>query len=91
MQDATIDLSGLLAPAGFRHHFYTKYDYSSYEYLHQAQGVYGSTMAAWMVLPNSETLTGGPTKQDLIFTGNLLIMEAYSNHLDNQISFSVPA
>jgi hypothetical protein len=91
VQDATVDLSGLLAPAGFRRHFYTKYDYSSYEYLHQAQGVYGSTMAAWMVLPNSETLTGGPTKQDLIFTGNLLIMEAYSNHLDNQISFSVPA
>jgi hypothetical protein len=91
VQDATVDLSGLPAPAGFRRHFYTKYDYSSYEYLHQAQGVYGSTMAAWMVLPNSETLTGGPTKQDLIFTGNLLIMEAYSNHLDNQISFSVPA
>ena len=36
VQDATVDLSGLLAPAGFRRHFYTKYDYSSYEYLHQA-------------------------------------------------------
>ena len=91
VQDATVDLSGLPLPTGFRRHFYTKYDYPSYEYLHQAQGVYGSTMAAWMVLPNSETLTGGPTKQDLIFTGNLLVMEAYSNHFGNQIGFSVPA
>ena len=91
VQDATTDLHGLNLPAGFRREFYTKYDYSSYEYLHRAEGVYGSTMAAWMVVPSSESLTGGPTKQDLIFTGNLLIMEAYSNHLDNQINFSVPA
>jgi hypothetical protein len=47
-------------------------------------------MAAWMVVPSPESLTGGPTKQDLTFTGNLLIIEAYSNHLDNQISFHVP-
>lgn len=91
VQDATTDLHGLTLPTGFRREFYTKYDYSSYEYLHRAEGVYGSTMAAWMVVPSSESLTGGPTKQDLIFTGNLLIMEAYSNHLDNQINFSVPA
>jgi hypothetical protein len=90
VQDATVDLHGLSLPAGYRRQFYTKYDYSSYEYLHQAQGVYGSSIAAWMVLPSQESLTGGPTKQDLIFTGNLLIMEAYSNHLDNQISFNVP-
>jgi hypothetical protein len=91
VQDATLDLHGLPIPTGFRREFYTKYDYSSYEYLHKAEGVYGSTMAAWMVLPSHESLTGGPSKQDLIFTGNLLIMEAYSNHLDNQINFSVPA
>ena len=90
-QDATVDLHGLTLPTGFRREFYTKYDYSSYEYLHRVEGVYGSTMAAWMVVPSSESLTGGPTKQDLIFTGNLLIMEAYSNHLDNQMNFSVPA
>ena len=90
VQDATVDLHGLNLPAGFRREFYTKYDYSSYEYLHRAEGAYGSTMAEWMVVPNSDSLTGGPTKQDLIFTGNLLIMEAYSNHLDNQINFSVP-
>lgn len=91
VQNAVLDLHGLNLPAGYRREFYTKYDYSSYEYLHRAEGVYGSTMAEWMVVPSSESLTGGPTKQDLIFTGNLLIMEAYSNHLDNQISFNVPA
>ncbi len=90
VQDATVDLHGLPLPTGFRREFYTKYDYSSYEYLHKAEGVYGSTIGAWMVVPSTDSLTGGPTKQDLIFTGNLLIMEAYSNHLDNQINFSVP-
>jgi rhamnogalacturonan endolyase len=90
VQDATSDLHGLPLPPGYRREFYTKYDYSSYEYLHQAEGVYGTSMAAWMVVPSQESLTGGPTKQDLIFTGNLLIMEAFSNHLDNQINFSVP-
>jgi hypothetical protein len=90
VQDATSDLHGLPLPQGYRREFYTKYDYSSYEYLHQAEGVYGTSMAAWMVVPSQESLTGGPTKQDLIFTGNLLIMEAYSNHLNNQMSFPVP-
>ena len=90
VQDATSDLHGLPLPPDYRREFYTKYDYSSYEYLHQAAGVYGNSMAAWMVVPSQESLTGGPTKQDLIFTGNLLIMEAYSNHLDNQMTFSVP-
>lgn len=90
VQDATVDLHGLSLPEGFRRQFYTKYDYSTYEYLHQAQGVYGSTLGAWIVVPSADSLTGGPTKQDLIFTGNLLIMEAYSNHLDNQLSFRVP-
>jgi hypothetical protein len=87
----TGDLHGLSLPDGYRRQFYTKYDYSSYEYLHKAEGVYGSTLSAWMVVPSTESLTGGPTKQDLIFTGNLLIMEAFSNHLDNQINFTVPA
>ncbi len=90
VQDATSDLHGQQLPRGYRREFYTKYDYSSYEYLHRAEGVYGTSMAAWMVVPSSESLTGGPTKQDLIFTGNLLIMEAYSNHLDNQMTFNVP-
>ncbi|HSU19206.1 MAG TPA: polysaccharide lyase family protein [Acidobacteriaceae bacterium] len=91
VQDATEDLHGEALPADFRREFYTKYDYSSYEYLHRAEGAYGQNLAEWMVVPSSETLTGGPSKQDLIFTGNLLIMEAYSNHLNNQMTFTVPA
>ncbi len=53
VQDATSDLHGLPLPQGYRREFYTKYDYSSYEYLHQAEGVYGTSMAAWMVVPES--------------------------------------
>src|SRR5258707_9703553 len=57
VQDATSDLHGLPLPQGYRREFYTKYDYSSYEYLHQAEGVYGTSMAAWMVVPSQESLT----------------------------------
>ncbi|HWB87136.1 MAG TPA: polysaccharide lyase family protein [Bryobacteraceae bacterium] len=91
VQDATVDLHGLTLPQGFRREFYTKYDYSSYEYLHQAHGVYGSTFGAWAVLPSKESLVGGPTKQDLIFTNNIIIMECQSNHLDNGLPFPVAA
>ena len=91
VQDATVDLHGLPLPAGYRREFYTKYDYSSYEYLHQAHGVYGADLAAWTLLPSRESLVGGPTKQDLIFTGNILIMECQSNHLDNGLPFPVTA
>ena len=92
VQDATVDLHGFTdIPAGFTRSFYTKYDYSSYEYLHRAHGVYGAKYGAWVVLPSNESLVGGPTKQDLIFTGNLAMMEAYSNHLDNQLSLATPA
>lgn len=92
VQDATVDLHGFTdLPAGFKRSFYTKYDYSSYEYLHRAHGVYGTQYGAWVVLPSNESLVGGPTKQNLIFTGNLDIMEAYSNHLDNTISLITPS
>lgn len=87
VQDATVDLHGLPLPAGFTRQFYTKYDYSSYEYFHKAHGVYGSTYAAWTVLPSKESFAGGPTKQDLIFTNNLLMIEALSGHLDNSITY----
>ena len=89
-QDATVDLHGLPVPPGFTREFFTKYDYSSYEYLHRAHGVFGTTYAAWTVIPSLETLVGGPTKQDLIFTGNILMMEVLSNHLDNALGYSAP-
>ena len=90
MQNAAVDLHGLTVPAGFTRNFYTKYDYSSYEYLHKAQGVYGSTYGAWTIVPNEESLVGGPTKQNLIFTNNILIMEALSSHLDNNLVYTPP-
>src|SRR5258708_5809485 len=89
VQQPTLDLHGLSLPSGFGREFYTKYDYSSYEYLHQAHGLYGSTYGAWTVIPSHESLVAGPTKQDLIFTGNILMMECQSNHLNNAFTFNV--
>ena len=91
VQNAAVDLHGLPLPTGFTRQFFTKYDYSSYEYLHQEHGVYGSKYGAWLVLPSTETLVGGPTKQDLVFTDNILMMEALSGHLDNSLSYNVAA
>ncbi len=91
VQDATVDLHGLPVPAGYTRQFYTKYDFAGYEYLHKAHGLYGGTYGVWTVLPSQETMVGGPTKQDLYFTGNLLMIEAYSNHEDNGLSLTTPA
>lgn len=91
VQDATVDLHGLPVPAGFTRQFYTKYDYAGYEYLHRAHGLYGTQYGVWTVLPSQESLVGGPTKQDLYFTGNLLMIEAYSNHLDNPLTLATPS
>jgi hypothetical protein len=91
VSDATVDLHGFTdIPAGFTRNFYTKYDYSSYNYLHVAHGTYGSTYGVWTYIPSNESLVAGPTKQNLIFTGNLLMIEAYSNHLDNELSLATP-
>lgn len=90
VQNAALDLHGLPVPVGFTRQFYTKYDYSSYEYLHRAHGVYGSEYGAWTVVTSPDTLVGGPTKQDLIFTDNILMMECLSNHLDNDLGYTPP-
>ena len=90
VQNAVLDLHGLPVPQGFTREFYTKYDYSSYEYLHRGHGVYGTTYGAWAVIPSRESLVGGPTKQDLIFTNNILILECLSNHLDNDLAYTPP-
>ncbi|MGA2350768.1 MAG: choice-of-anchor D domain-containing protein [Terracidiphilus sp.] len=91
VSDATVDLHGFTLPAGFTREFYTKYDYSSYNYLHQAHGTFGSTFGVWGYFPSNESLVGGPTKQNLIYTGNLLILEAYSNHYDNELALKTAA
>jgi hypothetical protein len=92
VSNAVEDLHGLTIPTGFVRQFYTKYDYSSYEYLHQEHGIYGANFGAWMVLPYSgtESMVGGPTKQDLIFTNNILMMEALSNHFALNLAYTPP-
>jgi hypothetical protein len=91
VQNAAEDLHGFTdLPASFTRLFYTKYDYSSYEYLHQEHGAYGSQYGAWTVLPSTETLAGGPSKQDLIFTNNILIMEMQSGHLNSNLAYNPP-
>jgi uncharacterized protein (TIGR03437 family) len=90
VQNAAVDLHGLpLPPTGFGREFFTKYDYSSYEYLHRAHGLFGDTYGAWTVIPSTESLVAGPTKQDLIFTENILMMECQSDHLNNGMAFNV--
>jgi hypothetical protein len=97
VQNAAEDLHGFNnLPAGFTRQFYTKYDYAGYEYLHQGQGVYGTassgtTYGVWTVLPNLETLVGGPTKQDLYFTNNIDMIEAYSDHEDEPMNLNTAA
>jgi hypothetical protein len=91
VQDATADLHGFTdIPAGFKRGFGDKYDYSGYTYLNVAHGVYGSEYGAWVVFPSNESMVGGPTKQDLLFTGNLDMIEPYSNHLDNSLLLASP-
>jgi hypothetical protein len=91
VQDATADLHGFTLPSGYTREFYVKYDYSSYNYLHLAHGVFGSGIGVWGYFPSNESLVGGPTKQNLIFTGNLLILEAYSDHYDLPLTLNTPA
>ena len=100
VQDATVDLHGYgqgpwsdFPPISeeFGRQFGDKYDYSGYNYLNLCHGVFGTHYGAWVVMPSNESLVGGPTKQMLLFTGNLDMIEAYSNHFDNGISLTVPA
>jgi rhamnogalacturonan endolyase len=97
VSNAVEDLHGFTdLPAGFTREFYTKYDYEGYEYLHQGHGVYGTassgtTYGIWTVLPNLDTFSGGPTKQDLWFTNNIDMAEIYSDHNDEPINLNTTA
>lgn len=83
VQNAAEDLHGFSLPSAWGREFYTKYDFSTYEYLHQAQCVYGSQFGSCSIFPSLETAEGGPSKQDLAFTGNIVMGELNSNHLNN--------
>ena len=88
VQDATLDVHGLSLPAGFNREFEVKYDYAGYEYLQEANGVYGDTYGAWAVFPSLESLVGGPSKQNLLFTGSILMGELLSDHLAYNVGFT---
>jgi len=91
VENAVSDLHGLALPSGFTRFFDTKYDYSTSAYLHKAHGLYGSKYGAWLVLPNGEWRPGGPTKQSLCFTYNILSQEFFTSHLDNGITYNMAA
>ncbi|MGD1030827.1 MAG: polysaccharide lyase family protein, partial [Opitutaceae bacterium] len=91
VQNAVVDIHGLSPiPSGFTRGFYTKYDYSSFEYLHEVHGVYGSTYGCWGVFPRTDSMVGGPVKQDLIFTGNICMGELLSDHLAYNVGYTPP-
>jgi len=90
VQDATLDVHGLSLPAGFNREFEVKYDYAGYEYLQEANGVTGGTYGAWAVFPSMESLVGGPTKQNLLFTGSILMGELLSDHLAYNVGYTPP-
>ena len=90
VQDATVDLHGMTLPSGFTRSFYTKYDYSTFEYLHEVHGVYGSTYGCWGIFPRTDSMVGGPGKQDLIFTGNICMGELLSDHLAYNLGYTPP-
>jgi Cellulose binding domain/Polysaccharide lyase family 4, domain II/Polysaccharide lyase family 4, domain III len=91
VQNAVEDLHGFSLPSGFGREFYTKYDYSAYEYLLQVNGNYGPHFGAWSIIPSNEYMAGGPTKQVEVYTGNILMGELFSGHLANAISYNEPA
>ncbi len=90
MQDATTDVSGSTVTGDWGSNFYTKYDYSSYEQFHQAHTEYGSQYAISSIIQSHDTMTGGPTKQDLMYTNNILMSEFLSGHYGNSSYSYVP-
>jgi rhamnogalacturonan endolyase len=81
VQNVTYDLtnSGIAGDNGTN--FFTKYDYSTYNQFYQAETMYGSQYAVSSVIPSMETLTGGPTKQELAWTDpGILNLEFLSDH-----------
>lgn len=92
VSNAVADLHGFTdLPAGYGRDFYTKYDYGTYEYLHRAHGLYGNGIGVWAVFPSAETLNGGPTKQNLTISGNLLTIDAFDSHWLSSIGVALNA
>jgi hypothetical protein len=96
VQNAVVDLHGITdsATAAFiasqGRQFYTKYDYSTYEYLHKEQGVYGTQYGTWCVLPRTDTIAGGPSKQDVDVLNQLIQQEMSGSHYVGTLSWTPP-
>ena len=69
-------------PQGFHRHFCVKYDFSSYEYIHQGQGLYGTKYGEFVAItPGHDTFIDGPSKENLnLTTNNIVTIEPNSNH-----------
>jgi polysaccharide lyase family 4-like protein len=81
VQNVTYDLTGSGLAGDNGTNFFTKYDYSTYTQFYQAETMFGSQYAVSEVVPSMETLTGGPTKQELAWTDpGILNMEFLSDH-----------
>jgi hypothetical protein len=81
VQNAAVDLTGSGIAGDNGTNFFTKYDYSTYTQFFQAETMYGSKYAVTEVDPSIDTLTGGPTKQELAYTDpGILNMEFLSSH-----------
>jgi hypothetical protein len=83
VQDATTDLTGSGLPGSWGNTSYTKYDYSAYTQFLQATTEYGSQFAVSALFTSKDTMNGGPTKQNLMFTNNISMLEFYSEHYGN--------
>ena len=81
VSNVTYDLTGSGIAGDNGTNFFTKYDYSTYTQFYQAETMYGSQYAVSEVVPSTETMTGGPTKQELAWTDpGILNMEFLSDH-----------
>ncbi len=95
-QNAVVDLHGITdtATAAFiaskGRNFYTKYDYSTYEYLHKEQGVYGPQYGTWCVLPRGESIAGGPTKQNVDTLNQIIQQEMTGDHYVGTLNYTPP-
>jgi hypothetical protein len=93
VQNAATDLTGSGIAGDNGTNFFTKYDYSVYTQFYQAETMYGSNYAVTEVDPSTDTLSGGPTKQELAWTDpGILNMEFLSDHygIDGPGSGSYP-
>ena len=81
VQDVTTDLTGSVIAGDNGTNFYAKYDYSTYTQFWQGMTSYGNNYAVTALLPSKETLTGGPTKQNLTQTNpGIVNLEFMSDH-----------